>query len=255
MKRLILVLLICLLGISAFADYQSPVTMHKANFFAIGEEEDAQAKWQLSMKFNLLYPFESGLYFAFTQLSYWRIYDKSSPFIDTNFNPEVFYKFESGRNIFGNAVIPLIDHVIVSPYEHRSNGKDGEDSRSEDKYYGEIQLSVGEVYNVGVRLRGFGYYDVSSKNEDINDYHRNYEAGVFFKVKSKTTQYLDKEEIRVNWGGDPRNKGYVQVEAVARILTTYVQPKLFFQYYYGYDEFMKYYNVKTDHTFRLGLSF
>lgn len=255
--RIIFIILILLMSYNGFArEYESPLKEWQRSYFVIGDNDDDQCKFQFSFKLNLLWPFESGLYFGYTQLSYWRIYDESSPFRDTNYQPEFFYMFESGNNLFNNAVIPFVDHIIIGPYYHRSNGREaGPENRSEDKYYAEIQVSYGDVYNIGARVRGFGYYRIDRDNEDINDYHNNYSAGVFFRLRSKAVQYLDKEEIAVSWGGNPLDKGWYQVEIAVRILTTYIQPKLYLQYFNGYDEFMVYYDQKTNHAVRVGLTF
>jgi phospholipase A1 len=259
MKKILIFIVACFMSISVLAEqkeYQSPMSSYQDNYFITGDFDEDQVKYQISVKYNLFYPFKSGVFFAYTQRSWWKIYDKSSPFYENNFMPEVFYQFESGNNLFGNYIIPYIDYIQVSPWSHRSNGReDGPDNRGEDKYYGEIQASVGDVYNFGVRAKVFGYYPTLAKeNEDINDYHYNYEGGVFFKLKSKNVLYLDKEEIHVKWGGNPTNKGWYSVELTTRILTTYIQPKLFIQYYKGYDEFILYYNKKTE-AVRVGLIF
>lgn len=236
-------------------DYESPMSAYKSNYFVTGESKEDQVKYQISVKYNLFYPFNLGVFFAYTQRSWWKIYDNSSPFFETNFLPEAFYEFESGNNVFNNFVIPYIDFIRLSPYEHRSNGREeGPDNRGENKYYGEIQASVGKVYNFGVRGKVFGYYTRAKENKDINDYHKNYEASVFFKLKSKNVRYLDKEEINVSWGGNPANKGWYSIEVSARILSTYVQPKLFIQFYKGYDEFILFYNKKTE-AVRIGFIF
>jgi len=208
----------------------------------------------MSIKYNLLWPFESGIYFAYTQLSYWKIFDTSSPFKDNNYMPEVFYKFESRRNLF-NIFIPGLDYVQISPYSHRSNGREsGPADRGEDKYYGEIQVSKGQVYNFGARGKVFNYYHIANGNKDINDYHKNYEASVFFKLRSRNVKYLDKEEISFSWGGNPLDKGWAMGEISLRILTTYIQPKLYIQWFHGYDEFMLNYDKKTS-AVRAGLIF
>lgn len=254
MKKILISLLI-LLSINLYAkEYESPLSEYKQNYFITGDQED-QVKFQFSMKFNLLWPFESGIYFGYTQLSYWRLYDLSEPFVDNNYQPEVFYQFDSGDNLFYDISLPFIDYIKIAPYYHRSNGREeGDYNRGEDKYYGEIQASYGDVYNFGARVKVFDYYNLSEENSDINKYHKNYEAGVFFKLRSKEVEHLDKEEIFVSWGGNPINNGWIQVELSTRIITTYIQPKLYLQIYSGYDEFMLNYNKRTE-AIRIGLIF
>lgn len=255
MKKSILIILMCIISLNIYAkEYQNPMTPYQDNYFISGDEKEDQVKFQFSAKYNLLYPFNTGIYFGYTQLSYWKIYDKSSPFSETNYMPEAFYLFESGNNIFNDYIIPYVDHIKLSPFFHRSTGMDDYRNRSENKYYGEIQLSTGDVYNIGARGKIFGYYQKALENKDINDYHKNYQAEVFFKIRSKKVLYLDKEEISVTWGGNPSDKGYYRVQIAFRLLTTYIQPRIFVQYYKGYDEFMINYNQKTE-AIRAGFIF
>ena len=55
--------------------------------------EQAEVIFSLSAKHDL---FGSRFYFGYTQISFWQAYDidGSSPFRDTNYNPELFYRFE-----------------------------------------------------------------------------------------------------------------------------------------------------------------
>lgn len=256
MKKSIITSLIVMMSSIVYANtnksFIDPLSVYKSNYFISGDKNEDQVKWQMSMKCNLLWPFNSGVYFGYTQLSYWRIYDNKSPFKDSNYQPEFFYKFESGNNLINNINIPFIDYIQVSPYYHRSNGRDGEESRGENKYYVEVQKSFGQSLNIGTRTKIFGYYTVQEGNKDINRYHNNYEMSVFIKNVSKRIRKLEKETIELTWGGNPYDEGWIQLEISTRIITTYVQPKIFFQAYHGYDEFMLNYDTKTT-AFRIGV--
>jgi len=240
------------------AEYQESMSKYKDNYFIAGNEED-QTKVQVSVKYNILYPSETGLNLGYTQTSNWLCYDGRDTFY-TMYQPEAFYIFESGQNVFNNYVIPYVDYIQVSPICHNSTGVEGENHRSINIYYGQVQASVGDVFNFGLNLKGFGYYTMAKNNKDIRDYKGNYEAKVFFRYRSKTVSYLDKEELAFSFGGydksdyDHERKGWYCVEAKFRILTSYVQPKLFFSWYRGFNEFMVNYNKKTD-SIRVGLVF
>jgi outer membrane phospholipase A len=240
--------------------------MYKDNYFISGDEQD-QIKFQVSAKYALLYPTKLGLYVAYSQTSSWHIYDKSGPFYDNNYQPEAFLLFESKNNIF-NLDTGLLDYIQLSPIFHMSNGRDGAESRGINTYYGQVQISYGDKYNVGLNVKAFNYYNKSSKNEDIELYKSYYEACIFFKLRSTSVSYLDKEEISFKFGGYDKSdydayqinkdfhdvKGYFIIEAQFRIITSYIQPKLFLQYYSGYGEFMIDYN-KRDNAVRAGLVF
>lgn len=256
MRQVLLTILIAMMLQPLYAEqkiYQSPMSLYNDNYFITGDKDKEQVKFQFSAMYNVIYPYEL-LYFGYTQRSWWKIYDKSSPFVETNYMPEIFLRFTSGKNIVNNVVIPFVDYIQVSPIFHKSNGRDEENSRSMNIYYGQLQISAGDVLNVGANVKAYKYYNVSKRNLDINDYNKNYEATIFLKIRSKTVLYFDKEELRVTFAGDPRDKGYYQIEGAFRILTSYIQPRLFFQYRKGYDEWMVDYNKKTE-SYRLGLVF
>ncbi|HRT03514.1 MAG TPA: phospholipase A [Candidatus Diapherotrites archaeon] len=235
------------------SEYEDPVSLYKDNYLIIGDKDD-QTKFQISLKYNLIYPSKLGFFAGYTQKSFWKTYDNSSPFYETNYEPEIFYQFISGNNIFGNIQIPLIDYIQISPAHHLSNGRDREASRGMNTYYSEIQFSYGDIYNIGFNIKYFNYYNLSSKNKDYNDYRKNYESKIFFKIKSKNVKYLDKEEISCRFSGNPIDKGFFEVTGKVRIITTYFQPKIYIQYWQGYGEFLIDYNVK-EKRFRVGIAY
>lgn len=261
MKKLWLIILAVLLITTQVvaADYVPPLKMYKDNMIlAGGKNEDKysdrnndQVKFQVSLMGSLW--FESGVYFGYTQLTHWLVYDGRDTMF-SQYQPEVFYRFESGNNLFDNYIIPYIDYFQVSPFYHCSTGVEGENHRSINEYYGQIQFSVGDVYNFGVNTKVFGYYSRAKENKDINDYKKYYEADVFFKVRSKDVTYLDKEELHIKFGGNPADKGFVACQLIFRFVTTYIQPRIMLEYYHGYDQFMTTYNVKET-SYRAGFVF
>jgi outer membrane phospholipase A len=246
---------ICLLFFSFHAyavEYESPLSIYKDNYFIAGNSED-QIKLQVSLKYNVLYPSNTGINFGYTQLSNWLIYKGRDTFY-TTYQPETFYRFESGKNFLRNYEIPFVDYIQFSPICHNSTGVEGPDHRSINIYYGQIQTSYGEVYNIGMNAKYFRYYTISDENPDINKYRKNYEAALFFKVKSKTVEYLDKEELQIKFGGNPLKNGWYCIELQFRAITSIIQPKFFIQYYCGYSQFMTQYNRK-DKSIRVGVTF
>jgi len=253
MKQLILILLLTLFTSTLFAEtYEAPLSIYKDNYILAGDKTD-QVKFQLSLKYNLLWPFNSGIYLGYTQLTHWWVYRERDT-MNTMYQPEVMYRFASGNNMFNNYIIPYVDYMQVSPFSHCSTGVEGLDHRSINMFYGQIQVSAGEIYNFGTNLKVFGYYAKDPENKDINDYKKNYTADFFFKIRSKEVTYLDKEEVHFSCGGSPVGKGFIQGELIFRIMTTYVQPRAFIQYYKGYDEFFTTYTQKET-CIRAGLIF
>lgn len=232
-------------------EYQSPMSLYKDNYFVAGDDDD-QVKFQFSAKYNILYPAETGLYIGYTQISWWTCYEGSDTF-SSNYQPEVFYKLESIKNPF-ELDLGLIDYIQISPIQHSSTGVEGKDHRGINIYYGQVQMSIGEVYNFGLNMKGYGYYSRNKRNKDINDYRHNYEADVFFKLKSISNWYIDKYELHAKCVGNPFDKGYYMIEGICQIFSSRIQPKLFCQWNDGYGVNMVTYN-KKEKEFRAGLIF
>lgn len=108
-------------------------SIYKDNYFITGIPMDqkttihnADIKMQISFKqrlTNAVLPFKSYLFLTYTQLSFWKIYQKSSPFSETIFNPGLGlgkFVFKDKRQI----------GIIGLQIEHQSNGKDSAYSRS-----------------------------------------------------------------------------------------------------------------------------
>ncbi|GED21768.1 phospholipase A [Halomonas halmophila] len=102
-------------------------------FNSIDNDADAdhmEVKFQFSAKFQLaedLLPADGDLFFAYTQQSWWQAYntDASSPFRETNYEPEIFADFNADWTFAGWTNIN--NRLALN---HQSNGRSGEMSRS-----------------------------------------------------------------------------------------------------------------------------
>lgn len=110
-------------GLSLHKDmYILPITWSKE-----AHSSEMELNFQVSAKIQL---FNKNLYFAFTQKSFWQAYnaDDSSPFRETNYNPEFFYRIPPGNKWLHNWGADL-------GIEHESNGRNLPLSRSWDRVY------------------------------------------------------------------------------------------------------------------------
>jgi len=110
------------------------LSLHKPMFLlpATYSEEyhgkDTEVLFQISLKQRL---FGVPLYFAYTQKAFWQAYNKerSSPFRETDYNPELFYRFiPADRDRWFHLGADI-------GFEHESNGRDLPDSRSWNRVY------------------------------------------------------------------------------------------------------------------------
>lgn len=116
------------------------VGLHKENFFlpifvndnkqATNAVDKTEIKYQFSIKIDLVTSKKSSFSFAYTQKSFWQLYDSlnSEPFRETNYNPEFFYRVGSQGVIWDLGL------------EHESNGEEEPASRSWDRAYTRLQL-------------------------------------------------------------------------------------------------------------------
>ena len=102
--------------------YLLPVTTSNRYYGAKTEME-----FQLSVKERIL---NSNFYFGYTQKSFWQAYDfaNSSPFRETNYNPEIFYRT-------GGTNVKIGQWKMDVGFEHESNGQSGAISRSWNRVY------------------------------------------------------------------------------------------------------------------------
>jgi len=195
---------------------------------AVGEPVDlnnTEVKFQVSFKFmlweNMFKKRTNGsLFFAYTQLAMWQLYNKdiSSPFRDTNYEPEAFIAFNNDWNIFG-----LTNRVNVFGFAHQSNGRSEPLSRSWNRLYANFIFERGNfasALKIWYRIPEDAEND---NNPDIEDYLGNFELRSAYAWKEHTfglkwRNNLDFDEnrgaIELNWSfplwGTDRIKGYVQ---------------------------------------------
>lgn len=253
MKKLLLLQILAIIFISvALTAAETPFSINKDNYFISGKED---VKIRVSAKYNLLYPFNLGIYMGYTEVAFWDIYKKSSPFREFNHNPEVFWLIKEGNNIFNNTDLSFIDFIKISPYEHMSNGKDGDASRSIDRTYAELQVSAGGKVNFGLRTKAWCFYGKSRKNRDIDEYIGHGEAELFAAVIGDMGKDFPLYKLYVKGGvGDSFDKGWVNAGFIFPIITAYIQPRIMIDIFHGYAESMIDYN-KKDTQVRAGTVF
>lgn len=202
-------------------DKQAAFAVYKDNYMVTGiplnksvTRKTADAFFQFSIRHRIarsVLPFNSFLYIIYSQRSFWDIYDESSPFRDTNYNPGIG---------IGRYVIKYnrLKGAVMVSLEHESNGKSGEDSRSWNyinlsaKYFYNMRLSAkAQVYLPYVdgdnnkdllRYKGYGIFSVNyidSKNLWWFSLHiiprdklinPNLHTSLSFRVSKNSNQYL-----------------------------------------------------------------
>lgn len=131
-------------------------------------------KLGFSFKYQLFHQVKSGLHLAYTQTGFWNLLGESSPFVETNYNPELFWRFQTRDNFARDVDLGFLNHLQLG-VDHLSNGVAGPDSRGFDRLYGEVGLGYGDLLRAEVTTRYFIYLyqilDWSWYRPDTTDMH------------------------------------------------------------------------------------
>jgi outer membrane phospholipase A len=213
------------------------------NYVAIGDKS-TPLKLEFGFRQRL---FEDGhLFFGYHQKSIWDVHSNSSPILDTNYNPHLYYDLGSWSDIHWNLGI----------FEHLSNGGGRALSRGTNMSFINAYktLHYSDVgFEFGTKL--FITYKTDEGSSDLNEYMGTWSlmAKVFNFVP--ILENYHSMEVRVNsggkYGGD-FSKGNVE-------LAVYYQPfqkalhTLFVQVFSGRNESLVDYKT-YHHSTRIGLS-
>lgn len=223
-------------------DASEKFSFHQPTYFLGGKDD---LKLQFSFKYRMAR--KVPLYFAYSQLMFWDFYEDSSPFRDSNYRPELFYRF------FENQSSSLSS--LDAGYMHFSNGKDEADSRSVERLFlRSNMLFKFKERHLGVIFTGQYLFDEDKANKDIVDYIGNWEAIIYLtKILTFESSYTDLE-IRTYAGSNVYNidHGAIQLGIVHRFVTEEFNPAIYLQYFEGYAEDLLFYDRKRSRI-RLGL--
>ncbi|MFW6322417.1 MAG: phospholipase A, partial [Guyparkeria sp.] len=212
------------------------------------EPQHAETKFQLSFQFDWFEdPFgpDTALYFGYTQLSLWQTYntkllgeedDASSPFRETNYEPEVGLTIDTDFSLAGLTFKRNRLSLI-----HTSNGQGGERSRSWNRLAASTSFGRG---NFAGRLRGWLRLPEADEDEnpDITDHMGHGDLLLAYKWKEQTIAATLRNNLDF-----ADNKGAIQIDysfPLSKRVKGYVQ------YFNGYGESLIDYNRSVS---RIGL--
>ena len=212
--------------------------------------DNVEAKFQLSLKtpiWSQVYNGQGYLFFAFTQQAYWQAYnsDVSSPFRETNYEPELMLVFPHYANVEEAA-----SRIISLSLSHQSNGRSGELSRS----WNRLKLSwVTSIGNVFINFEPYYRFKEPVKhgiddpkgddNPDITKYMGWFELSAAYKQDTATWRMM----VRNNLQSD--NKGAIRL-SYSRPLNNHI--RFYAELFNGYGESLIDYNRSVT---RFGIGF
>lgn len=204
------------------------------------DPQHAETKFQLSFQFDWFEdPFgpDTALYFGYTQLSLWQTYntkflgaeeDASSPFRETNYEPELGVTFNRDFSLAGLTFKRTRLSLI-----HTSNGQGGERSRSWNRLAASTAFGRG---NFAGRIRGWYHLPEAGDedNPDITDYMGYGDLMLAYKWNEQTIAATLRNNLDFN-----NNKGAIQVDYTFPLSK---RVKGYVQYFNGYGESLIDYN-------------
>jgi len=227
-------------------NYVLPVTYNdkpnNAPFAGTSEAEldNYEIKFQISIKFAImdnLFGEQGSLQFAYTNLSFWQAYDteNSSPFRETDHEPELFLIFENDWEFMG-----FKNRLIQLGLVHQSNGQAGTLSRSWNRIYADFIFEKDNYYlsfRPWIRIGETG----EDNNPDIETYMGHGELRAAYAGSKHTVSLM----FRNNFS-DP-NYGAFELDWSFPLSR---RAKWFIQYFNGYGESLIDYNAYVN---RIGI--
>jgi phospholipase A1/A2 len=191
-----------------------------------------EVKFQMSFKVKVwedLFGKDLDLWFAYTQLSFWQLYNTaaSSPFRETDYEPELLVNWRTHYEVFG-----FQGRFVNIGFNHQSNGRSGPQSRS----WNRIVANAGwEKDNINLILKAW------CKMPENEDHDGNPGISKYLGYGELWgTYYWNKHKFAVMVRNNLRsgdNLGAVQLEwAFPLFLLSGDRLKGYLQYFNGYGE-------------------
>ncbi|MGI6657523.1 MAG: phospholipase A [Desulfobulbus sp.] len=206
--------------------------------------DSAEAQFQISIKTPLavdLFNTDLDIYAAYTNRSFWQVYnrDESSPFRETNHEPELWMQFNPRFELFG-----IVNTSNSLGINHQSNGQSGELSRSWNRLfaaftfqYGDLGLTVTPWYRIQES-------ESKDDNPDLTDYMGHYSLLAVYKHNRHTFSLMTRNCLESDF-----QKGAVEF-GWSFPLWSWPYLRGYLQYFTGYGESLLDYDQYSN---RLGI--
>ncbi|NAS12186.1 phospholipase A [Poritiphilus flavus] len=224
-------------------------TMYGDNYFVTGislnediTSETSDAKFEIGFKqrlTNVDLPWDVFPFITYRQKSFWNIYLESFPFRETNYNPAL-----------GLAKLFVNDEGIQSglwfAFEHESNGRDGENSRS----WNYFALQYFKPYGTDWQFRAKVWIPAGdlSDNEDITSFRGFFALGATYSPVKNLFFDMD-----IQPAYDDKLTGFIKAGLSFKISKNSNQ-FVYLQYFGGYSEDLFNYNQDVSNL-RIGIAF
>ena len=190
-----------------------------------------------------------GLYFGYTQISFWDLDAQSKPFFDNNYNPEGWWH----KGGLPSGWLGVDNFSIEAGAGHESNGQAGELSRSMNYLLLRPQLRWDLADDWQIHLEPELNYRIGdlSENPDIKRYR-----GIF-DLKMDAVQYSGFKFGMTTYLGTELDRGAFQLDVsypLTELTSGWVNCFLYTQWFNGWAESMRAYDERTDRVL-FGIAF
>jgi len=205
---------------------------------------DTEVQFQISGKTPLAVGLWDmfDIYAAYTNHSFWQLYDSdSSPFRETNHEPEAWVQFEPNWTFLG-----LTNTVNAVGFVHQSNGRGGSLSRSWNRIYANLAIEKGPLALSFKPWYRIPENDDDDDNPDITDYLGHYELRAAYKWGDHVFSAMSRNNLESGF-----SRGAVEL-TWSFPLGNYPFLKGYIQYFNGYGESLIDYD---NHVNKVGIGF
>lgn len=206
--------------------------------------KNPEAVFQISLKTKLwqdIVGTNMDLWFAYTQRSFWQVYntEDSSPFRETNYEPEVLLNFRTNYDLLG-----MKGRFINLGLNHQSNGRSEPLSRSWNRVVANFGFERDDLVLILKTWWRIPESDEEDDNPNIEDYLGYGELWGYYFWKGNRFGLMLRNNLDF---GD--NRGALQLEWSFPL---FERVNGYIQYFYGYGESLLDYNSLIS---RIGIGF
>lgn len=221
------------------SNYILPIT-YDTQYHKDGRKQTETA-FQISFKkdvFQNTFGLDETIGFAYTQRNWWQTTEKSSPFRETNYLPELYVQMPHNNP---NSLLKGSQFGFV----HESNGQGNEagKSRSWNRLYLEGYFQYKESYFVPRVWYRIPEDKAHDDNRDIEDYMGYGDLTIFLPYQKNLVKLMIRNNLSFN-----DNRGAIQIDWTYPLWDTGLYG--YVQYFNGYGESLIDYNKTTN---RLGI--
>lgn len=185
--------------------------------------QDLEVEFQISFKvpaFVEIADLPLSVFFAYTQVSFWQAYntDNSSPFRETNYEPEIFATWQQDKEL----MLGWNFKLASLGFTHQSNGRTEPISRSWNRLNTNLVFEKNNLIVIINPWYRFSEKESEDNNSDLLDFYGHGQVTIAYKVSDHTFSLMSRNNIesgfskgstKASWSFPIHKKvrGYVKV--------------------------------------------